>query len=122
MTARRPGAPRSAARRDPLLALLAATAGIGIAYLDSRPGWDATAITAGLLLLTAAVVAAVSGWRPWLWAALVGIWTPLVEVALEGPVGLGSPLGSVAALIVAAIGATLGWALARWARRLAPSA
>ncbi len=101
--------------------MLAAAAGIGIAYLDSRPGWDDTGISAGLVLIAAAVAAALSGWRPWLWALLVGVWTPLVEVALAGPAGLGSPLGSVAAVVVASVGAALGWTIARWARqRMAP--
>lgn len=86
-------------RRDALLALVAVAIGLTLGYLDSRPSWDDTGITAGLLLLTSAMVAGLSGRRPWLWALLIGIWTPLLEV--WGVAGL----ASLAALAVSSIGA-----------------
>jgi hypothetical protein len=93
--------------RDVALIALATVCGVAIAWIDSRPGWDDTGITAALLVLGAGAVAAVSGRRPWLWALLVGAWTPAVEI----PVG-----GSAASLIAvgfAAVGAMGGWLLAR---------
>jgi hypothetical protein len=103
--------------REVLLTAAAAAAGVAIGYVDSRPGWDDTGITAGLLILAAGAVAAVSGRRPWLWALLVGAGTPLFEI----PTG-GSP-ASLAALLFAAIGALAGWLVARgWPRRFDSSA
>lgn len=81
--------------------------GLGIAWLDSRPGYDATGVTVVLLLAGALAVAAVSGRRPWLWAVQVGVWVPLFEIG--GPSGI----ASLAALVVAGIGAALGYLVAR---------
>jgi hypothetical protein len=98
--------------REVVLLAAAVAAGAAIGYVDSRPGWDDTGITAGLLILAAGAAAAVSGRRPWLWALLVGGGTPLLEI----PTG-GSP-ASLAALLFAAVGALAGWLLARgWPRR-----
>lgn len=91
--------------REPVLAVLAVAAGLAIAVLDSRPGWDDSGITAALLALAAFVVAAVSGRRPWLWALLVGVWTPLLEIPSTGATG------SLLALAIAAIGAFAGYGL-----------
>jgi hypothetical protein len=93
--------------REPVLAVLAVAAGLAIAVLDSRPGWDDSGITAALLALAAFVVAAVSGRRPWLWALLVGVWTPLAEMPSSGATG------SLLALAIAAIGAFAGFGLVR---------
>ena len=94
---------------DLILVPVAAVLGLGIAWLDSRPGNDATGVTVVLLLSGALAVAAASGRRPWLWAVLLGIWTPLAEVG--GPSGA----ASLAALVVAAIGAAIGYLVARLA-------
>jgi hypothetical protein len=93
--------------RELLLVVGAAAVGAAIGFVDSRPGWDDTGITAGLLVLTAGGAAAVSGRRPWLWALLVGAWTPLFGVATGGSVA------SLAALGFAAVGAVVGWLVAR---------
>jgi len=100
---------RPAQPRDPdrLLMPVAAVLGLGVAWLDSRPGNDATGVTVVLLLSGALAAAAVSGRRPWLWAILVGIWTPLFEV------GGSAGLASLAALLVAGVGAAVGYAVAR---------
>jgi len=39
-------------RRDGLLALVAAAIGLTLGYLDSRPSWDDTGISAALLVRT----------------------------------------------------------------------
>jgi hypothetical protein len=94
-------------RRELVALGLAMGSGLAIAVLDSRPGWDDTAITAALLLLASFVSAALSGRRPWLWALLVGAWVPLVEIPGSGQ------SGSLGALLFAAIGALAGYGLAR---------
>jgi hypothetical protein len=93
--------------RDGVLALVAAAIGLTLGYLDSRPSWDDTGITAALLLLTSAMVAGFSGRRPWLWALLIGIWIPLLE-------GWGAAgVASIAALAVSALGAFGAYLLVR---------
>ena len=110
---RRPAVPRPAAQakltagRTLLLAAAAAAAGIGIGLVDSSPGWDSTGITAGALVIAAAAVAWIGRDRPWLWAALVGLPTPIIDIARTGNTG------SVLALGFAALGAAVGWGLRR---------
>jgi hypothetical protein len=81
--------------------------GIVIALVDSSPGWDSTGITAGLLFIAAAVFAGVARDRPWLWALLVGLPLPILEVVRTGNAG------SVIALGFAALGAAVGRAVRR---------
>jgi hypothetical protein len=85
----------------------AALLGAGIAWLDSRPTWDDTAITAVALVTVSFVVSFVAGRRPWLTALLIGGPTPLVEL------GAGGNPAALAALVFAGVGATLGWLVAR---------
>jgi len=89
------------------LGLVALGIGIAIGFVDSRPGWDDTAITAGALLIAAAVVAWIDGRRPWLWALLVGEPLPIIEVTGSGSTA------SFVALLFAAVGASIGWLLRR---------
>lgn len=96
-------------RRRLALAGSAFAAGLAIGLMDSSPGWDSTGITAGLLFLAAGLVGAVAGDRPWLWALLVGLPTPLLEVS-------GGAVGSLGAVAFAAIGAGVGWAIGRAGR------
>ena len=97
--------------RQPLLAVVAITLGLAIAWVDSRPGWDDTGITAVGLLTAGAVTAAISGRRPLLWALLVGAWTPLLEIPASGDP---APL---IALGFALAGSLLGYGLARLSSR-----
>ena len=94
-------------RRDALLAVAAVAIGLAIGYVDSRPTWDDAGITVSLLLLTSAMVAGLSGRRPWLWAVLIGAGVPVFETT-----GRGGP-ASLVALLVAAVGSAIGYALAR---------
>ena len=96
---------KPAARVAP--AAVALGAGLAVALVDASPGWDSTGITAGALVLAAAVSAFVGRDRPWLWAVLIGLPTLLVEI-----IGGGST-GSIFALGFAAAGAAIGWWLAR---------
>jgi hypothetical protein len=97
--------------RDNLALIVAVIGGLGIAWVDASPGWDAAGITAGLLLLVACAAAGISARRPWLWAILVGLPTPFVELA-----GGGDP-AALAALAFAAIGAAAGFLVARAIRQ-----
>ena len=90
-----------------LLVALAVAAGVAIALVDSSPGWDSTGITAGLLFLAAAAIAFVARDRPWLWALLVGLPTPLIGLARGGS------SGAWLAVAFAAGGALAGWLAAR---------
>jgi hypothetical protein len=97
--------------RTTVLVVVALVAGIAIAIVDSSPGWDSTGITAGLLVIAAAVTAGIAPTRPWLWALLVGLPTPIVEIVRFGSVG------SLLALAFAVVGAAIGWAVARTSGR-----
>jgi hypothetical protein len=97
-------------RRRPTAFVVALAVGVGVALIDSSPGWDSTGITAGLLFLGAAAAAAIGRDRPWLWALLVGLPTPLVETVRDGNTG------SWLAMVFAALGAAVGWAISRMAR------
>jgi hypothetical protein len=94
--------------RSAILAAGAVTVGLTIAYVDSRPGWDDTMVTAVALWLGGALFAFLGRHRPWLWTLLVAGWVPLLEVT--GPAGLASML----ALVFAGGGAAFGYICARW--------
>ncbi|HEX5240056.1 MAG TPA: hypothetical protein VFW20_03575 [Candidatus Limnocylindrales bacterium] len=96
-----------AERLEAALVVGAVAAGLVIAWLDSRPSWDDTGITVGLLFVASAAAAFVAGRRPWLWALLVGGPLPLIEIAMDGT------LASLIALTFGAVGAALGWAIRR---------
>jgi hypothetical protein len=94
-----------------LLILFAVGIGLAVGYLDSRPSWDDTGITAASLFAASAVSAGLSGRRPWLWALLVGAWVPILEI------GGGAWPASLAALPIAGLGAAAGYVLGRAARK-----
>ena len=54
--------------------------GLLLAYVDSRPSWDDTGVTAGLLVIVSAMLGALAPQRPWLWALCVGLWIPLFGI------------------------------------------
>jgi hypothetical protein len=93
--------------RDNIALIVAAIGGLAIAWIDTSPGWDDTGITAGLLVIGAGVAAGISGRRTWLWALLVGLPTPFVELAQGGDPAV------LAALGFAGIGAAAGYLIAR---------
>lgn len=99
--------PRNRIAKHLALALVAVCIGIAIGLVDSSPGWDSTGLTAGALFVSAAAVAWVGRDRPWLWAVVVGLPTPVLDIARNG-----NP-GSALALGFAAAGAAAGWALRR---------
>jgi hypothetical protein len=80
--------------------------------MDSRPGYDDTGVTVVLLIAIAAVAAAIGGSRPWLWAILVGAWTPIIEM------GSGGSTGSLLALVFAGLGSAVGFLARRASLRV----
>jgi len=52
-----------------------------IGYIDSRPTWDDTSITAAVLFITSGVFGFLGPKRPWLWALALGIWIPILGLA-----------------------------------------
>ena len=88
-----------------ILLAIAIIAGLFFAYVDSRPTWDDTGITVGVILLTCGLLALIGFQRPWLLALAVGIWLPLYEVFTT------HAYASIVALVVAFIGAYGGWAV-----------
>lgn len=94
------------------LLALALVAGLAIAYVDSRPTSDSAGVTVFALVGIAGVIAFVARRRPWLWALLVGLPTPLAEVPQYHDA---SPIAAVA---FAGVGAAIGWTLAEARRHL----
>ena len=76
--------------------------GISIAYIDTRPHWDDTGITVGILLIAAFICGFISPQRTWLIALSVGIWIPLFNIIKA------HNFGSLLALVPAFIGAYAG--------------
>jgi hypothetical protein len=60
--------------------ILATTLGIGIAYIDSRPGWDDTGVSAFLVFLASGLCGYIAPQKPWIPALAVSIWIPLVGI------------------------------------------
>ena len=85
--------------------------GLAIAWVDSRPHWDDTGITAGSLLLSAGLLGLIGPRRPWLWALGIGLWVPLY-LFVDKPT-LGSALGGCVILAIPMAGAYAGMAVRR---------
>ena len=88
-----------------ILLAIAIMAGLFYAYVDSRPTWDDTGITVGVILLTCGILALIGFQRPWLLALAVGLWIPLYEITTS------HTYASIIALVIAFIGAYGGWAV-----------
>lgn len=92
-----------------VLFVIAVAAGLFIAYIDSRPTWDDTGITAFSIFLLCALCGFINPRRPWIWALAAGIWVPLAGILLH------QNYGGLLALVFAFAGAYVGM----FARRLA---
>ena len=93
-----------------VLLAIAVLVGMTIAYVDSRPTWDDTGITACTMLLAAGLFGLMAPRQPWRWALAIGIWIPLH--ALEQKRSLGA-LVMLAVLAFPLMGAYGGMALRR---------
>ncbi len=100
-------------RRLPVLLPLASGAGFVIAVIESSPGWDDTGVTVAGLILAAGVFGAISPRYPWLWGLAVGMWVPLIEIALPGGSGGYAP---AVAILIALAGAYAGAIVGRMMR------
>ncbi|MGH7733109.1 MAG: hypothetical protein ACREOE_05245 [Gemmatimonadales bacterium] len=114
-----PPVPASRGVLGPILGLIVAVvAGIGIAYVDSRPGWDSTGVTAAALAIAALVAVLLEGSgrvvRVAAIAVLVGIWIPIFEINTPG---VNAPL---VAFVFSGVGAFIGWVVVRGLTRPAP--
>lgn len=89
----------------------AAAAGLLVAWVDSRPGWDDTGVSVGMIFLMTALLGFVHPKNAWQWALAVGVWIPLVGIVAHGN------FAAVLALGVGIVGAYAG-AIAR--RAIAP--
>jgi hypothetical protein len=97
--------------KDAVLLLLAIALGLGIAWVDARPHWDDSGITAGLLLLSAGLLGMIIPRRPWLWGLAVGIWVPL-HLVVQKP-SIGNIAGGLVILAFPMAGAFAGMAVRR---------
>jgi hypothetical protein len=84
--------------------------GLLIAYVDSRPNWDDTGVTAAAVFAVAGLWGVLGPERPWLWALAVGGWIPVVGIVTTGN------YGSLLALAVAFAGAYAGMGVRRTLR------
>jgi hypothetical protein len=64
--------------------VLSLLTGVLIAWIDSRPGWDDTGITAGTIVLVSALFGYLWPSRPWIWALTVSSWIPLHAILSTG--------------------------------------
>lgn len=92
--------------------LIAVSLGLAIAWVDSRPHWDDTGITAASLLLSAGMLGLMSPRQPWRWGLAVGIWVPL-SLILRTPTA-GSLAGGLVILAIPMAGAYAGMAVRRF--------
>jgi hypothetical protein len=82
---------------------LATLAGIAIAWIDSRPNWDDTAVEIMMILSSTFILGFTASRKPWLIAILVSIWIPLFGIILS------HTYGGLVALVPGFIGAYLGY-------------
>jgi hypothetical protein len=82
--------------------ILAVAFAITIAWIDTRPQWDDTGVTIGLLFISTAVCGAWLPSRAWLWALVIGGGVFGANVVLHGN------YDSVVAIVAALIGAYAG--------------
>jgi len=81
-------------------------AGLSIAWMDARPHWDDTGITAGCLFLSAALLGLAGPRWPWLLGLAIGVWIPL-RMVLHAP-SAGNVLGGLVIVAIPTVGAYAG--------------
>ncbi|HTP14178.1 MAG TPA: hypothetical protein VMM37_11145 [Bacteroidota bacterium] len=58
-------------------------AGLILAWIDTRPNWDDTGIEVGIILCSSFCFGFAQPRFAWLWAVLVGIWIPVINVFVQ---------------------------------------
>ncbi len=82
-------------------------AGLLIAFIDSRPTWDDTAITVAALLVCGGITGLLVKLHAWLYALALGLWLPLWE-------GIASRNFTIlVTLVFPFVGVYAGWALGK---------
>ena len=95
-----------------VLFVVAVLLGLFIAFVDSRPGWDDTGITAGAMLLSSGLLTLLGYRRPWLIGLAIGLWTPLYETYLSHNLRFpGVILFPLFVVLIPMVGAYAGWAV-----------
>lgn len=102
---------RARARR---LLPVALALGLAFAWIDGRPTWDDTGVSAAAVLASSALFGVLGPAHPWMWAGAVGGWFPLLALFQQrGP-------GAALALVFACAGAHGGrLALYAWRESVA---
>jgi hypothetical protein len=59
---------------------VAVISGLLIAWIDSRPNWDDTGITAAMIVFVSALISFIYPRRPYIWALAVSCWIPLFAI------------------------------------------
>ena len=85
-----------------ILFIIAIALGMIIGFIDSRPHWDDTGVTVGMILIATACLGFVIPKRAWVWAISFGIWIPIWNILLY------NKYSSLIALPIAFVGAYLG--------------
>ena len=85
-----------------IIVVISSLIGILIAWIDSRPNWDDSGISAGLIFCSSAFFGFIMKKQPWLWAITIGIWIPLYNIYLNKNYSI------LLVLIIAFIGSYLG--------------
>jgi hypothetical protein len=85
-----------------VLLIVSIVAGLVIGYIDSRPHWDDTGITVGMILFASACLGFIMPRRAWIWAIALSVWVPVWNVVLH------NTYSSLVALPIAFTGAYLG--------------
>jgi hypothetical protein len=94
-----------------VLLVLAIACGLFLAFVDSRPHWNDTGITAGGLLISAGLVTFLGHPRPWLIGLAVGIWIPLLYIYQN------QTFSMLFVLLIPLVGAYTGWAVRMGVRK-----
>lgn len=90
-------------KRARIVPVIGLAVGLGIGYVDSRPTWDDTGITAGAVFLAAAVLAAARPSVAWLTGLAVGVPILAMNVLLH------ANYGSVIAVAIGLVGSVVGY-------------
>ncbi len=85
------------------LVIAAIACGLAIALIDTSPGWNDTGITAIGLLGICAIFGAIKPNWAWVWALIIGLWLPALNIIIY------HNYGAFLAIAFAFAGAYLGY-------------
>jgi hypothetical protein len=91
--------------------MLAVAFGLIVTWIDSRPNWDDSGISAFMIFLLAIIFGFITSQRPWLIALAVSIWIPLFTIIAT------HNYGSLLALLPGFIGSYLGFFIRKTIRK-----